>query len=525
MDSKITFYRNPKFVLAMLFVALAALFMASAASARAQDPDEESRPARNKAKAKKPEVQAITQADVDPRQAPIVVFNTPRLNENANNFLRTRYISRIAASALTRKHLLVSGNAQLNPAWQGPRYNIGFITEYESVAEKNLANDRKAVLTRALGELGVEILNGRVARLPGDNNPVLGPAKEKTREVVNEVGRDALDVMGLGRNGVQVVFATMATLTRGDGSQYIPLQYGLLYLQIKRTSARLEGTSCFELNGVGTSPTNIVKLGKDQDEPVRKFGCTADAVTLGINEYMLTRFTERGAEIKAYLNGTRDARDNMPHKRCVARTVNLETGKWDCTEEDTVLPAHQKQVLNRQTGQWEYVDEGGQPPAPGTPAVPAAPSCILCKKGGGSGGGNHAKPPADVVGTPAADTAPTSKPRGFQFRKTLWYDKSNPTADLEVDMLIPFLGKHGYYASPAEAQPDCRAFNAAMELALTKFQREFAAKPPSGYTGAMPEQTGRLDGPTREALNFISSKGLYKFVPYTGGRICEGPAK
>lgn len=528
MKSRIYFFHNEHVRMALYLLGLACLMLSLTVISRGQDPDEE-RPKRDK-KSRTTQVQEVkpaAQADVDPRKVPVVVFNTPRLNENANNFLRTRYLSRIATSALTRQHLLVSGNAQINPAWQGPRFSLGFITDYESVAEKNLANDRKAVFTRAIGELGVEILNGRVARLPGDNNPVLGPAKDKAREVVNEIGRDALDVMGLGRNGYQVVFATMSTLTRGDGSQYIPLQYGILYLQVKRTAARLEGTSCFELNGVGTSPTNIVKLG-DGDEPVRKFGCTADAVTLGINEYMLTRFTERGGEIKAYLNGTRDARDNMPRTECMAESLNLETGKWECTEEATILPAHQKRVRNRQTGQWEYVDESTKPlpsNASAEATAASAPGCILCGKGGGSGGGNHTRPPTDAAATPTVETPPTSKPRGFQFRKTLWYDKSNLMADLEIDMLISFLGKHGYYANAAEAQPDCRMFDEKMELALTKFQREFAAKPPSGYTGAMPEQTGRLDGPTREALNFVSSKGLYKFVPYTGGRICAGPAK
>lgn len=523
MKSRIYFFQNEHVRMAFYLLGLACLMLSLTVISRGQDPDEE-RPKRDK-KSRTTQVQEVkpaAQADVDPRTVPVVVFNTPRLNENANNFLRTRYVSRVATSALTRQHLLVSGNAQLNPAWQGPRFTLGFVTEYENVAEKNLADDRWGVFTRAAGELGVEILNDRVARLPGDNNPVLGRAKEKTREVVNEVGRDALDVMGLGRNGVQVVFATMATLTRGDGSQYIPLQYGILYLQVKRTSARLQGTSCFELNGVGTSPTNIVKLGGG-DNPVRKFGCTADAVTLGINEYMLTRFTERGAEIKAYLNGTRDAYDNMPHKRCVARTLNLENGKWECTQEAIVFPAHQKQVLNRQTGQWEYVDEGGQPSAPGTPAAPSAPKCILCGKGGGSGGGNRVRPSADASPTPTAETTPTSRPRGFQFRKTLWYDKVNPMADLEVDMLIEFLSKHGYYG--AAVVPECRSFDDKMELALAKFQREFAVKPAPGYTGPTVEATGKLDEPTRAALNFISSKGLYKFVPYTGGRICAGPAR
>lgn len=502
MKSKVTFL--------LVIVMLAAVF------ANAQTAKPTPTPKSNK----RPEVQPVPQADVDPRTAAIVVFNTPRLNENANNFLRTRYLAPIAKTAFNRQHWLVSGNTNLNPAWQGPRFTLGFVTDYENVAEKNLADNRWGVFTRAVGELGVEILNGRVARLPGDNNPVLGPAKEKSREVVNEIGRDALDVMGLGRNGYQVVFATIATLTRGDGAQYIPMQYGTLYLQVKRTSARLEGTSCFELNGIGTSPTNIAKLG-GADNPLRKFGCTADAVTLGINEFMLDRFTQRGGEIKAYLTGVRDARDNMPRTECMAENLNLQTGKWECVEEATVLPAHQKRVRNRQTGQWEYVDEGGQPSTSGTTT---ARSCILCGKGGGSGGGNHAKQSVNTAAAATSEPTSTSKPRGFQFRKTLWYDKNNPMADLEVDMLISFLGEQGYYASPAESRPSCRAFDAAMELALTKFQRGFAAKPPSGYAEALPEQTGRLDGPTRAALNFMSSQGLQRFTPYTGGKICEGPA-
>lgn len=294
-----------------------------------------------------------TQPDIDPRNVPIVVFKTPRLSDASNLQIQERLLVPVVRQVFQTQYNLLGGNAAIPPTWRGPQFQIGFVTEMETVGNKNLVPSRKGILARVLGELGVQVAEVVIDRVPTDGQ-ILGSVKDRARTISAEFGKDWLGSIGLGRNGDRVIFAVIPVITRGVDGSYKPITKATQYLEVRRTDGRLGGGgACFELTGRGTSPTNIVQL-KGKDNPKEGWGCTADALVLGINELMFRELIRQGGDIRHYLEGRREADDNKSHEVCDTQDLG-EDGRWTCVHTTTVQPKYKRRVLGP-NNEWVYVD-------------------------------------------------------------------------------------------------------------------------------------------------------------------------
>ncbi len=505
MKSRITFFQNQHVVVVVLLVAVLSLMVLASVSAKAQgQPD----PKSGKGKTTRP---VLKKRDPEHKQA------KPADPDTCAYFVLTaafdQQVQAIASDYIFQDLRKIYGD------------NIVIASSLQEVPV-NVEKSR-------IHTVNLKLIQNRLENVPTDSLP-----KAVARAVLDPLGNiaagkveQASKVPGTG-DVARIILKQGKRSTNVDG-QDIALRYwwtlnvkvdGLaakdetfIWIVARHRTDDYKNQYCYNAVGLGSNFTNIEPYDTED-----WLGCDDPAIVPGLYNLTIKELWQRPV-VKQWLATI----PKPPAPRTVGQVVAEHEANENCDmqEYDSALkrykcvkPKVQTPCLQRRPntdGTFTCLDVSSS--SEGN-AGQITSHGILGGKAGGSGGRVR---PTDTQ----TETATTPKPKGFQFRKTLWYDKTNPMADLEVDMLIPFLGELGYYANAAESRPDCRAFDAAMELALGKFQRKFSLNPPSGYPGPGVEVTGRLDEPTRAALNFMSSQGLYKFVaPYTGGKICEGLA-